>query len=94
MRIATSVLCMHNTGQRAYSDPRSVAIEISVRFGRRLNELRTRRGWTQAYLAEVSGLGRSHISELENGRREAGLRAVEMLALSFEMSVSEFLKGI
>jgi transcriptional regulator with XRE-family HTH domain len=42
----------------------------------------------------VSGLGRSHISELENGRREAGLRAIEMLAVSFGISVSELMKGI
>lgn len=52
------------------------------------------RGWSQLYLAEVSGLGRSHISELENGRREAGLRALEMLAVSFEISVSEFMRGV
>jgi transcriptional regulator with XRE-family HTH domain len=56
--------------------------------------LRDKRGWTQAYLSATSGLGRSHISELENGRREAGLRALELLASSFDMSVSELLKGV
>jgi transcriptional regulator with XRE-family HTH domain len=71
-----------------------VANDISVRLGRRLQDLRTKRGWTQAYLAAVSGLGRTHISQLENGRREAGLRALEMLADSFEVSVSELLKGV
>jgi transcriptional regulator with XRE-family HTH domain len=71
-----------------------VAIDILVRLGRRLRELRNKRGWTQAYLAEISGLERSHISELENGRREAGLKALEMLATSFDLSVSELLKGI
>jgi transcriptional regulator with XRE-family HTH domain len=71
-----------------------VANDILVRLGRRLRELRSKRGWTQAYLAEVSGLGRSHISELENGRREAGLKALEMLATSFNLSVSELLKGV
>jgi transcriptional regulator with XRE-family HTH domain len=71
-----------------------VANDISVRLGRRLHALRTKRGWTQAYLAEVSGLGRSHISQLENGRREAGLRALEMLAVSFRISVSELLKDV
>lgn len=85
---------MHNIAPQSYSQPEGVAIDISVRLGRRLRELRNKRGWTQAYLAEVSGLGRSHISELENGRREAGLRALEMLAVSFRMSVSELLKGI
>jgi transcriptional regulator with XRE-family HTH domain len=71
-----------------------MANDISVRLGRRLQGLRNKRGWTQAYLAEVSGIGRSHISELENGRREAGLRVLEMLAVSFEISVSELLKGV
>jgi transcriptional regulator with XRE-family HTH domain len=71
-----------------------VANDISVRLGRRLQALRTKRGWTQAYLSEVSGLGRSHISQLENGRREAGLRALEMLAVSFKISVSELLKDV
>jgi len=71
-----------------------VANDICIRLGRRLSELRAKRGWTQAYLAEVSGLGRSHISELENGRREAGLRALEMLAGSYKMTVAELLKGV
>jgi transcriptional regulator with XRE-family HTH domain len=78
----------------ADGDPGRVANDIRIRLGRRLRELRSKRGWTQAYLAEVSGLGRSHISELENGRREAELRALEMLSLSFGLSVSELLKGM
>lgn len=65
-----------------------------MRLGRRLQTLRTDKGWSQAYLAEVSGIGRSHISELENGRREAGLRVLEMLAVSLSMTVSELLKGV
>jgi len=56
--------------------------------------LRHDRGWNQSYLAEISGVGRVHISELENGRREAGLRVLEMLAVSFEISVSELLRGV
>ena len=71
-----------------------MATDICVRFGRRLRILRTKRGWTQVYLAATSGIGRSHISELENGRREAGLRALELLASSFDMTVSDLLKGV
>jgi len=59
-----------------------------------LRKLRTDRGWNQAYLAEVAGIGRVHISELENGRREAGLRVLEMLALSFQISLAELLSDI
>jgi transcriptional regulator with XRE-family HTH domain len=56
--------------------------------------LRTDRGWNQSYLAEISGIGRVHISELENGRREAGLRVLEMLATSFQITVAELLTDV
>jgi len=36
-------------------------------FGDRLRDLRKGRGWTQAKLAESSGLTRSHVSRLEGG---------------------------
>lgn len=88
------MLCIHNIGSGFYADSGSVANDICVRLGRRLRELRTDRGWNQAYLAEISGIGRVHISELENGRREAGLRVLELLASSFDISVSELLRGI
>jgi XRE family transcriptional regulator, regulator of sulfur utilization len=71
-----------------------VAIDISVRLGRRIRELRTKRGWNQAYLAEISGLGKVFISQLENGRKVASIATVEILATSFEMSISEFTKGL
>jgi transcriptional regulator with XRE-family HTH domain len=56
--------------------------------------LRTKRGWSQVYLAELSGIGRVHISELENGRREAGLRTLEALAGSFEITIAQLMRGI
>ncbi|WP_263376512.1 helix-turn-helix domain-containing protein [Granulicella aggregans] len=71
-----------------------MAIDICIRLGRRIRALRDAHGWNQAYLAEVSGLGKIYISQLENGRKQACIRSIETLALSFEMSVSEFLKGV
>lgn len=71
-----------------------MANDISGRVGERLKALRAKRGWKQAYLAEVSGVNRSHISEIETGKRDPHLSLVEMLATSFGMSLSEFLKGV
>jgi len=71
-----------------------VAIDISVRLGRRIRELRTKRGWNQAYLSEISGLGKIFISQLENGRKVASIATVEILATSFDMTISEFTKGL
>jgi transcriptional regulator with XRE-family HTH domain len=71
-----------------------VAIHISIRLGRRIRELRTKRGWKQAYLAEISGLGKIYISQLENGRKVASIETVDILATSFGMTISEFTKGL
>jgi transcriptional regulator with XRE-family HTH domain len=56
--------------------------------------LRESHGWSQDYLAETSGIGRTHISQLENGRREAGLRMVETLAGAFGVTAAELLRGV
>lgn len=54
--------------------------------------LRTKRGWTQQQLADMAAIGRVHVSELENGRREAGPRVLDTLAASFNITASELLK--
>jgi transcriptional regulator with XRE-family HTH domain len=51
-------------------------------------------GWTQAYMAVHTGIGRAHISNLETGKKEAGLRALEILADSFGMSLPKLLSRI
>ncbi len=71
-----------------------MAIDICVRMGRRIRVLRSKRGWTQQQLADLTGIGRVHVSELENGKREAGLKMLERLATSFEITVSELLEKI
>jgi transcriptional regulator with XRE-family HTH domain len=71
-----------------------MAIDICTRVGRKIRTLRESRGWTQQQLADMTGIGRVHVSELENGKREAGLRMLERLAETFEMSVEELFRGI
>jgi hypothetical protein len=41
-----------------------------------------------------TGLGRPFISDLELGKKELGLRSLEILALGFELSLSQLLKGV
>jgi transcriptional regulator with XRE-family HTH domain len=45
-------------------------------------------------LAEQAGIHEVHISDLERGAREVGLRHLAALAAAFDLSLSEFLKGI
>jgi transcriptional regulator with XRE-family HTH domain len=71
-----------------------MANDICVRLGRRIRLLREKRGWTQQQFADLTGIGRVHVSELENGKREAGLRMLEKLAATFGVTVSVLLKEV
>jgi transcriptional regulator with XRE-family HTH domain len=68
--------------------------DVCVQLGERIRQLRKNRGWRQIDLAEQSGIHEVHISDLERGAREVGLRHLAALAAAFEMSLSEFLKGV
>jgi transcriptional regulator with XRE-family HTH domain len=68
--------------------------EICFRFGRRLRELRKERGMTQDRLAAEFGINRSYLSDIEKGKKSIGLAMTEVIALGFEISLSELLKGL
>lgn len=68
--------------------------DISERFGKRLRTLRKERKWTQQDLADKSGVGVTHVCELESGKREPCLHVIECLAACFKMAVSKFLEGV
>lgn len=58
-------------------------------FGRRIRSLRDDRQWTQARLAEQSGLDVSYISQIERGRRDPSLTSLRSLAQAFSLKLSE-----
>lgn len=67
-----------------------MATDICVRVGRRIRVLRTKREWTQAMLADHAELTREHLSELENGHKEIGIRALEKIARALGVNLHEF----
>jgi ribosome-binding protein aMBF1 (putative translation factor) len=68
--------------------------EICFRFGRRVRELRKAHGMTQARLATKFGINRSFLSDVEKGKTSIGLAMVEVIALGFQISLSELLKDL
>jgi XRE family transcriptional regulator, regulator of sulfur utilization len=69
-------------------------LHIRARFGERIRKLRRRRGWGQIDLAVESGISRQNISLIENGRIEPLLGTVEALAGSFDLTISQLMKGV
>ncbi len=68
--------------------------DICIQLGERIRELRKQRGWRQIDLAEHSGIHEVHISDLERGSREIGLRHLSALAAAFDLSLAAFVKTL
>jgi transcriptional regulator with XRE-family HTH domain len=67
----------------------AVAPDVRIRFGNRLRQLRQSRGWTQADMADVLGLDRSYLAEIEEGKRNVCLRNIEVIAKGFKVSLGQ-----
>ena len=71
-----------------------MATDICVRVGRRIRLLRSERGVTQVVLADLSQIAREHLSELENGHKEVGLRTLNQITEALGISLHDFFLGI
>ena len=73
---------------------KSAQQQILKRLGERVVKLRSKRGWTQDQLSKQTGLHRNYIGYVERGEVNAGLVNACQIAEAFELTVSQFLKGI
>lgn len=62
---------------------------LSVRFGQRIRDLREAKGWSQEALAAAAGVHRTHVSLIENAKREVQLDTVEKLADALEVAARD-----
>jgi len=65
---------------------------ILQKFGLRVKELRSTKRITQEDLAELTGLSRQYIGDVERGTRNISLVNIKKIATAFEITLSEFLK--
>ncbi|MFE9428150.1 helix-turn-helix domain-containing protein [Kitasatospora sp. NPDC006697] len=66
-------------------------MELAVRVGARLRELRAARGLSLSELARRAGIGKGTLSELEAGRRNPTLETLYALTTSLEVPLSAVL---
>lgn len=62
---------------------------INIRIGKRIRLLRQHRGLSQEELAEISGLHRSHMGELERGELNITLVTLERVAASLRIPLRQ-----
>lgn len=69
-------------------------IDVLVRLGSRVRELRQARGLSQEALAERCDLDRTYISGVERGVRNVGFRNVHQIAVALEVTISELTDSV
>jgi transcriptional regulator with XRE-family HTH domain len=65
-------------------------MDVKVKVGARLKELRNQKRLTQDQLNQISGVDRTYISDVENGRRNISIETLETLLKGLEISLSTF----
>ncbi|MFD3158864.1 helix-turn-helix domain-containing protein (plasmid) [Haloimpatiens sp. FM7330] len=58
---------------------------IKKKFGINVRKYRKKRGYSQEKLAELSGLHRTYISDVERGERSIALENIQKLSIALEI---------
>jgi len=65
---------------------------VNAKLSERIRSLRKKYGYTQAKLAELSGVEYKHIQLLESKKpSDARLSTIEKIAKAFNLSIAEFI---
>jgi transcriptional regulator with XRE-family HTH domain len=67
---------------------------LLVKLGKRIQVLRKAKGWTQTDLAVHLDMNRGHISDIERGKREAGIITLQVIARGLDTTMAKLLKGL
>lgn len=65
--------------------------DIIKRIGLNITIIREQRGLTQEKLAELAGLHRAYIGQIERGEKNIGLRNLEKIAKALNVSIKALL---
>lgn len=67
---------------------------LLAQLGKRIQKLRKEKGWTQTDLAVHLDMNRGHISDIEQGKREAGVITLQVIARGLDTTMAMLLKGL
>lgn len=65
---------------------------VQQRFGKRVRDLRRRRGWTQEQLGDRSGKHWTYIGGIERGTRNPTIVVAEAIALALGVPIADLFK--
>lgn len=64
-------------------------MNIKEKFGQKVKRLREQKGFSMEYLANISNIDRTYISDIEKGKRNVSLLIIEKLSKALEVTIQE-----
>jgi transcriptional regulator with XRE-family HTH domain len=71
-----------------------VAHNLNSKIGKRIRALRSEKGWSQVKMADLLGMNRGYLSELETGKRDPSLSVLKTIADGLSVSLSRLFDGL
>lgn len=68
--------------------------KLDQMLGLEIQRRRTEKSWSQEYLAEMTGLHRTYISQLERGLKSPSVRMLNHITNALNITMSEFLRTV
>ena len=68
-------------------------MDIKIKFGKNLKQLRLGKGISQESLAMLADLDRTYIPSIEKGERNVSITVAEKLANALKVDISELFKN-
>ena len=69
-----------------------IMTDIAIKFGKRVKEIRLKKGFSQGSLAKILDVHPTDISGIERGKRNMSLKNIERLAKALGVSMQELLR--
>lgn len=67
---------------------------ITVRFGKRIKQLRLSKGISQEKFAIAIGMDRTYYASVENGKRNISIVNIEKIAKGLDVSLEELFREV
>lgn len=65
-------------------------MNIKEKFGFKVKQLREQKGFSIEYLANISNVDRTYISDIEKGKRNVSIQIIEKIILALDTDFAAF----
>ena len=67
---------------------------LLIKLGNRIKRIRKKKGYTQTDLAVHLDMNRGHLSDIERGKREAGIITLQVIARGLDTTMASLFRGL